>query len=242
MSQCRSVSMAAATALLAMSAQAGELAATYFTVVEQGDPDFNTRGCCVFTRHLVQSTLGPNALPLLDPAYSQPVRSYYVVHDVNEAGEITWWTPGATVTATGTGISPMPIANDRLFPPNGTGPDNAHGFQTAILRGILNVPRSEPVRFTIGADDAAFLYLDGALVADLGGIHPRINLPVVTEVLQPGDHCLALFYADLYPDHPALFFSIETSDVAITARAAAETPPEPAGCALPVSPIRRAER
>jgi hypothetical protein len=154
------------------AAQASELAVTYFTVVDRGDPDFHTTGCCVFTRQLVQSTLGPGGLPLLNPAYGRAGSNAYVVHDVNEAGEITWWVPSSTVTPTGSGIATMPIANDRLFPPNGTGPNNLHGFQTAIFKGILHVPRSEEVHFLIGADDAVFVYLDGALLADLGGVHP----------------------------------------------------------------------
>jgi hypothetical protein len=235
------ISLGAAAMALALLATgktgwAGELEATYFTVVERGDPDFNTRGCCVFSRHLVQSTLGPNGLPVLDPAYGASGTGRYVVHDVDAAGEITWWTPGATVAPTGAGVAALPIVNDRFFPPNGAGPDNAHGFQTAVFKGVLHVPRSEAVHFRIGADDVAFLYLDGTLVADLGGVHPRIDLPAVTEVLQAGDYCLVLFYADLYPDHAALFFSIETADVIIAAAPSdAQAPISPTHCSVPVS-------
>lgn len=226
-------------ALLAASAtgQAGELAVTYFTVVERGDPDFNTTGCCVFTQHLVQPMLGPNGSPLLDPAYSGFNPSRYVVHDVNRSGEITWWTPGPTVAPTGFGLATMPVENDRFFPPSGKGPDNLHGFQTAVFKGILHVPAAEPVHFRIGADDVAFLYLEGALVADLGGVHPRVNLPVVTKVLQPGDYCLALFYADLYPDHAKLFFSVDTADVTVAAApdVQGQVPVSPTTCTVPIS-------
>jgi hypothetical protein len=222
--------------MAAAAASAGELAVTYFTAVDRGDPDFHTTGCCVFPRHLVQGALGPGGLPLLDPAYAGGALARYVVHDVNRASEITWWTPGPTIAETGTGIAMLPFASRRFFPPNGGGRDNFHGFQTAVFRGILHVPRMEPVHFRIGADDVAFLYLDGALVADLGGVHPRIDLPVVTQVLPPGDYCLALFYADLYPDHAELFFSIDTDDVAVSAgEAGAQAATSRARCAVPVS-------
>jgi hypothetical protein len=235
----RSLAGLAAVSLALVAASgtgcAAELAATYFTVVESGDPDFNTTGCCVFPKHLVQSALGPTGLPLLNPAYRGSGLSGYAVHDVNESGEITWWTPRSTLRPTGTGFTVLPIENSRFFPPNGIGPDNARGFQTAIFRGILHVPETERVHFRIGADDVALLYLDGALVAELGGVHPRVDLPVITKTLRPGDHCLALFYADLYPDHAELFFSVETTDVTLVAGADADAPTSSSRCTVPVS-------
>ena len=219
------------------SAPAQELAVTYFSVAEWGDPDFHTTGCCVFTSRLVQAGLGPSGLPLLNPAYGSGGHAGYVVHDVNEAGEITWWTPRPTVTPTGSGFVTMPIRNSRFFPPNGTGRSNAEAFQTAVFKGVLHVPEAEAVHFRVGADDAAFVYLDGRLLADLSGVHPRIGRPVVTKLLQPGDYCLALFYADLYPDHAELFFSIETGDVTVSppTEAGNQAPISPTGCEVPVS-------
>lgn len=232
------VSLAASVMTLppVATASAGELAVSYFTAVVRGDPDFNTTGCCVFPKHLVQPALGPSGWPLLNAAYGEGGGSRYVVHDVNRFGEVTWCTPGPTIVETGFAVATLPFASVEFFPPNGQGRDNYHGFQTAIFRGILHVPRTEAVSFRIGADDVAFLYLDGALVADLGGVHPRVDLPVVTQVLQPGDYCLALFYADLYPDNAKLFFSIDTDDVSVTAAESGDrTATSPARCAVPVS-------
>jgi hypothetical protein len=40
------------------------MSATYFTVAESGDPDFNTNPCCSsFYTNEVQGTLGPNGMP-----------------------------------------------------------------------------------------------------------------------------------------------------------------------------------
>jgi hypothetical protein len=58
-----------------------------------------------------------------------------------------------------------------------------------------------------------------------------VNLPVLTKVLEPGDYCLELFYADLYPNHAKLFFDVETADVAVSADS------EP-GSWAPISPKR----
>jgi fibro-slime domain-containing protein len=232
--------VAAALALMSLPAagadQAGELAVTYFAVAERGDPDFNTTGCCIFANDMVRDALGPSTLPLLNPFYRQPHGRGYVVHDVNGAGEITWWTPGPTVVRTGTGIAPLPIRNHRFFPPNGQGQDNAHGFQTAIFKGVLHLPASEAVSFRVGADDVAFVYIDNALIADLGGVHPRVDLPVVTKVLAAGDHCLTLFYADLYRFEAELFFSIETSDVTLSSApdATNSATTSPGSCLVPI--------
>jgi hypothetical protein len=233
----RGICMAAvgALALLPAAARCAELAATYFTVAAYGDPDFGGF-CCRIVTDLVQPMLGPGGAPLLNPAYRAGGGRSYVVHDVDGNGEITWWTPGPTVTRTGTGTVALPIDTRRLFPPNGTGATNAFGYQTAVFRGVLHVPVAERVRFRVGADDAAFLYINGVLVADLGGIHERINLPAVTETLAAGDYCLTLFYADLFPYQAELFLAIETPDVTIAPPSeAAPLQTTAGGCAVPVS-------
>ena len=94
------------------------------------------------------------------------------------------------------------------------------------------------MKFRIGADDATFLYLNGNLVADLGGVRPRQDLPVVTATLPAGDYCLSLFYADLYPEHAELLFSVDTGDVTVMSApelAGREVQSSPAGCAVPIS-------
>jgi fibro-slime domain-containing protein len=205
--------LAAPTALGGGPAHAAELAVTYFTVAALGDPDFRTP-CCVFVRNMVLPTLGPHRLPLLNPGFIGS--NSYTIHDLNAAGEITWWSPGPTIAATGTGLTRLPIDNGHFFPPNGTGADNLHGFQTAVFRGVLHIRAAGPVSFKVAADDAAFVYVDGELVADLGGVHPAITLPVVTKTLAPRDYCLEIFYADLFPTRAELRFSVETPNVTVT--------------------------
>lgn len=215
---------------------AAQVSVSYFLVAAQGDPDFRTARCCFTATDIVQPMLGPQGLPLLSAAHAPGSGAAYIVHDVNETGEIAWWTPGPTVRATGTATASLPFENRRFFPPNGAGADDRHGFQTAVLRGVIHIPLAEPVSFRIGADDAAFLYVDGVLLADLGGIHPRRNLPQRTRTLAAGDHCFVLFYADLLPVQAQLFFAVDTPDAIVSATSAgASAEPLAAACNVPVA-------
>jgi hypothetical protein len=89
------------------------------------------------------------------------------------------------------------------------------------------------------ADDVALLYLDSTLVTGIAGVHPRRDAPVVNELLPAGDHCLTLFYADLYRTEAQLFLAIETPDVGLSA--ASESPADirasSASCTTPVASL-----
>ncbi len=172
------------------------LDASYFTVAETGDPDFGTGPCCgsVYSNE-VTGTLSANHLPVYNAGYGGPV-----LNDVNGDGELTWWSPSATVTATAGGTITLPFSGD-LFPPSGTGSGDTDGFQTAIFSTTLNFATAETVTFTFNADDDAFLSLDDQVLAQLGGIHAISsgNEQTVTVSLAAGqDYVLRLFFADRY--------------------------------------------
>jgi hypothetical protein len=201
---------------------------TYFTVAESGDPDFNTNPCCISTpwTNEVQGTLGPNGFPVYNPSYPGPT-----LYDVNTTtGELTWWNPALNshVTQTGLGVVTLPYANYNFFPPNGTGSNDANGFQAAIFRGQLVVPSTEAVTFSFGADDDAFLALGNTVISQEGGIHGVAAAPVVTPILTPGTYDLTLFYTDRHQTGAGLYFSLDTSGVTINPIGA----PEPATWAM----------
>jgi hypothetical protein len=214
---------------------ANSLDVTYFSVVEDGDPDFNTTACCLEADQLVEPMLGPNGLPVLNRFYGISGTSSYVVHDVNNDGEIGWWTPGTTIKFTGAGLALLPIQYSTFFPPNGSGTGDLAGFQTAVFHGVLHLPQKEAVKFTLGVNDVAFVYIDGVLVADIGGVRQRVDSPIVTNVLPAGDHCFALFYADNYPLHAELTFSIDTPDVTAQPSSKAPTEVESDQCSVPIA-------
>ena len=194
------------------------LSATYFTVAESGDPDFNTNPCCSsYYTNEIKSTLGATGLPVYNPNYGGPQ-----LYDVSSHGELTWWSPGQgtnqnpNVVQTGIGTVTLPYNNTSFFPPNGTGSNDSNGFQAAVFRGTLYVPTQEAVTFSFGADDDSFLALGNTIISQEGGIHPVSAAPVTTQVLDPGSYQLTLFYTDRHETGAGLYFSLDTAGVSIT--------------------------
>ena len=213
------------TLICVTDVDASTLNVQYFTA---SGNDFGTGGLQWGTFYNeVQSTLGADGLPVLNPAYSG------YINDVNASGEILWWSPalslpGTTIKYTGSGSVSLPYSNNALYPPNATGPNDSNGMQTAVFSGSMSLPASEKVTFTFGADDDAFLYVDGTLVSSLGGIHGLSPAPVTTTTLSAGNHTLKLFYADQMTTGAGLYFSVDTQGVTTAV-------PEPDAWALMVS-------
>jgi fibro-slime domain-containing protein len=97
-----------------------------------------------------------------------------------------------------------------FYPPNGTGSNDGSGFQAAAFSTTLDVPTAESISFNVGADDVAFVYLDGSIVCDLGGVHGDSPGACTSGTLTAGDHTLELFYADLHESGAALTFGVTT--------------------------------
>ena len=214
------VLLAALVAAPLAVAHAGSLNITYFTIAETDADGGNM--CCGVSTNYVQSTLGANGLPVFNPGATATSGSVFTPHDLLADGEITWWSPslnnggaGGTsdVVQTGTGVVSVPYVNDGFFPPNGTGPNDENGFQAAILSGTLIAPTAESVSFSISSDDMAFLYLNGQLACDDGGVHAATTVPCTSFVVPAGDNSIELFYVDLDPTQAELDFSITTTDV-----------------------------
>ncbi len=206
-------------------AQAGvvtsTLSAQYF--LHATDQDFQN-GAFASLSDLVSPTLGPDGLPVFNAANS----SGYVVHDLAAHNEISWWSPSASssVTADGSGVVTMPYANGSMFPPGKT--NDSSGFLTATFSGNFQLASASNVSFTLGADDDAFLYVDGVIVSQLGGIHGNTQVPVTTALLGAGTHTIELFYADRHTTQASLNFSLNSSNVVINAAPV----PEPATLGL----------
>lgn len=217
---------ATAIALGAISASAGPItmSATYYTIAEN-DQDMNKLAGGVFNNE-VQSMLGADGLPVLNTTAfgctSGCFTSTPLPADLTSTGEITWWSPSlnkggsggvSDVTMTGIATISLPYSNGSFFPPNGTGSNDANGFQAAVFSTVLNVPTSESVSFNVGADDVAFVYLDGKIVCDLGGVHPDSPGTCTSGTLAAGSNNLELFFADIHQTASALTFDVTTSGV-----------------------------
>ncbi len=180
------------------------------------DQDTGQHTCCSTLTNLVLPQLGPDGLPLANPQY---VTSGYL-KDVNSNGEITWWSPAfnSDITLLGTGTATAPFFATE-FPPSG---NDHNGFLTAEFQGKFYLPGAATISFTTNSDDDSFIFVDGNLVVDNGGVK---NFATVsgTEKLGAGDHSFTLFYADRDPIEAGLGLS-GTSSLAAT--------PEPATLSL----------
>lgn len=217
---------ATAIALGAISASAGPItmSATYYTIAEN-DQDMNHLASGVFNNE-VQTSLGADGLPVLNTSAFGCASGCFMntpaPADLTSTGEITWWSPSlnkggaggvSDVSMTSTGTITLPYMNTSFFPPNGTGSNDANGFQAAVFSTVLNVPTSESVTFSVGADDVAFVYLDGKIVCDLGGVHPDSPGTCTSGTLAAGSNNLELFFADIHQTASALTFDVTTSGV-----------------------------
>jgi hypothetical protein len=228
-----------AVALAPLAARAGDItmAVTYYTIGES-DQDMNHLAGGVYDNE-VQTLLGPDGLPVLNTSAYGCLSNCFTASplpaDVTAGGEITWWSPtlnnggagsSSDVTETGTGTVTLPYGNGSFYPPNGGGGGDYSGFQAAVFSSTLDVPEAESISFNVGADDVAFVYLDGSIVCDLGGVHGDSPGTCTSATLTPGDHTLQLFYADLENSGAALTFGVTTADITGTAT------PEPGSFAL----------
>jgi PEP-CTERM motif-containing protein len=167
------------------------VSATYWVLAEN-DQDTGPTKCCFTVTDMVLSELGPDGLPLVNPKYV----ANGDIKDVNNSGEITWWSPAfnPNVSFLSSGTTSLPLASFE-YPPSG---NDLGGFLVAEFQGVFSLPNAAKITFTTISDDDSLVYLDGKLVLANGGVK---NLATVsgTDSLSAGQHSLALFYADRDP-------------------------------------------
>ena len=214
---------------LASALAANSLTIDYYTI-GSADKDANNLGGGTVNNE-VQSLLGPHGLPVLNTAAYGCASNCFALApptDVLATGEITYWSPAlnngaaggsSDVTHTGGGTVTLPFnVPFNFFPPNGTGGGDggANGYQAATLSGTLNVPGTELISFSIGADDMAFAYLDGVNVCDLGGVHGDSPGACVTPFnIAAGAHSLQVFFVDINQVQSGFSFDVTTQDVTV---------------------------
>jgi hypothetical protein len=233
----KSFRLASAAAILAAglfaatSASADTFNIQYFTV-PTGTADFynGTNVPLGVSTNYVTSTLGPNNLPVFNPAFtaSGSVLAPNSVY-LGTGGQLLYWSAsnpnGGHVSADGTGTIALSATPVNMFapPPAGNGTADTNVEETAILTGFFNVPTGETdtVTFDVGADDTAFVYVDGSLVESLGGIHSDTSVPSSIFTYGAGSHEIQIFYADHDITQAALSFT-DNGDFTITPTAVPE--------------------
>lgn len=186
------------------------------------------------SNNYVMSTLS-GGMPVFNTSETGAAKA----NDLGAGNVLEWWTPGTynsnTVAATGTGVLTLSSTAINMFPPNSTGTNNTGSNncaptlqgnceETAILTGTFTLASAGTVPFSVSADDDAFVFVDGQLIEDLGGIHSITSGPNVSPTFSAGTHTIEIFYADQDQVAASLAFTDGGDTVSAT--------PEPGSLAL----------
>ncbi|MCC5793370.1 MAG: hypothetical protein JJT85_01380 [Chromatiales bacterium] len=195
---------AAATAVFASAPAAATMLSANWYTLATGHTDTNV-SIPGLTTGLVETTLGPNGLPVRSAfSASQPASSSNNIKDIDAGtNEILWWVPGdraagtVTVDASYPSTIALPFNQPSNLFPGGAGSNGGNnGFLTAHLFGLFDTPAGGQIEISIGADDDAWVFINGELVVDLGGVKPLATAPFTIADLDPGTNRIDVFFAD----------------------------------------------
>ncbi|MBV8971435.1 MAG: PEPxxWA-CTERM sorting domain-containing protein, partial [Sphingomonadaceae bacterium] len=84
--------------------------------------------------------------------------------------------------------------------------------------------KGQTISANIGADDDAFVFVDGKLLAGLGGVHGNAAAPTGSAFYGAGAHTIKVFYADRFQTQASLSLDLTGATV-----------PEPASWVLMIA-------
>jgi len=175
----------------------GELRGDYF-VLPANHPDVGHGIDETIVRGLVEKRLGPDGLPVVTPFGRTYAGASGPISDVNASGELMWY---ATSGKHGTRhvksvVETLPFNHDAFYPPGQSGDGGGAGYLTAHWSGSFTLPRAQSIGFNLGSDDDSWVFVDGTLVVDNGGVKPLADAPFTVARLAAGTHRFDVFYAD----------------------------------------------
>ena len=158
---------------------------------------------------LVMSTLGPDGLPVASAlGLTVGDQNNGGFKDVNVHNELLWWTAGVNgVAFQNTEVDTLPLSKNVY--PNNSGYDGSDGFSSARWDGTFVTPAGGTATFNLGSDDDAWVFLNGNLIMDNGGIHGVTTAPTTVSGLLPGINKIDVFFADRFPTGAHIDFSAD---------------------------------
>lgn len=162
---------------------------------------------------LLEKHLGPDGLPVVTKFGRTFKGASGPISDINVAGELMWYSSAGKhrVRLEKTVTQSLPFVFDSFYP-DGRGADGGdNGFRAVHWNGCFTLPKAQSIGFNLGSDDDSWVFVDGNLVVDNGGVKPLADAPFQVAHLAAGSHVFDVFYADRHTSAAQLHLSTDFS-------------------------------
>lgn len=179
-------------------AQLNTMSAQYFKVQNNGgNPDFQSGIDGGIVSGLVQNSLS-GGLPVVTNFGATRSGGSGPITQTSQTGQLMWWTPNGSSILADVGPTPVGVPftgmASNFFPSGET--SNSNWFRTAIFTGMINLSNPATYQFSLGSDDDSWLFIDGILAGDNGGVKANNPTTFSTGNLSAGSHTVQIFFAD----------------------------------------------